>query len=94
LRLGSAAAPQLEVLLGFMLSFLARRGIYIRTLFVNFWRLDPGRWFNEMVNKLNVMLSHLLNFNTEVLICPTSLVVVFQTPFERVVCHTLLLVRI
>jgi hypothetical protein len=94
--LGPAAAPQLEVLLVFTLSFLARRGIDIRacTLFVNFWRLDPDRWFNEMANKLNVMLSHLLNFNTEVLMCPSSLVVVIQTPFEGVVSHTLLLVRI
>lgn len=71
MRLGSATASQLEVLLICMLSFLARRGIDIRagTLFVNFWRLDPDRWFNEMVNKLNVMLSHLLNFDAEVFIC-------------------------
>ena len=71
LGLGTAAALQLEVFFVFLLAFSARRGIDIRagTLFVNFWRLDPDRWFNEMVNKLNVMLSHLLNFDAEVFIC-------------------------
>ena len=82
LGLGTAAALQLEVFFVFLLAFSARRGIDIRacTLFVNFRGLDPDRWFNEMVNKLDVVLSHLLNLNTKVF--PLSMFVLFKAPFE------------
>jgi len=82
LGLGSAAALHLEVFFVFLLAFSARRSIDIWacTLFVNFRGLDPDRRFNEMVNKLDVVLSNLLNLNTKVF--SLSMFVLVQAPFE------------
>lgn len=62
---------------------MARCGIDVRpsTLFVIYWRLDPDRWFNEMVHKLNVVLPDLLNLDTQVIICLPFLFR-FKAPLE------------
>jgi len=71
LRLGAAtAALQMKVLFIFLFWFYLRRGVDKRacTLLGDFGGVDPDGWFNQMVDELYVVLSYLLNFDTQVAI--------------------------
>lgn len=65
-RLGSAtsAVLNLKVLLYFLFLFYLWSSVNIRasTFFVDFGVLDPG-WFDHMIDKLDVVLSYLLNLD-------------------------------